>query len=482
MKKQKRVVIFSAIVIALAIIATTVGIVLTKTKRNETISGLDSEIARSMEYEQVQPGDENVSGTDYVKFDAFFLRDLNNDGYAESIRGTCREIGQSDTLYMDINVQSNGYLENGRITINSQNMYFSTSIVEDDVVNGNYISNNTSNINLKTINNGTEKLFYGTVKSGDGTTSGKAAAIGNDTNNYSKINSVTLTGTHVSNTGVRTPISKTVEFNVDWHGGVTARAYINSSNLSQSGNLDNVLDETNGKINLQLKLYSQETEQELILKQAYMEGTIPALNGYMPTEVKITGTGINSTYDEETGTFTIARDSTLGGNGVVTNAIPRQNTFTINITYPYAAYEELGTDTISIEIPVKAYYEGYNNDNEEFENPVRSNIAQAIYSATWQRAEGTVARFDVTVGEYRSYDRQYIISKEEALKKYNGTSEETNDIYTVQWRASTGNTQKISSLIMKENPSNYSDRFLNTSGQYFNMSSYTKNIEYPIRF
>lgn len=476
MKKQKKVVIFSIVALILAIIATTVGVILMKSKKNETISGINPEIARSMEYEQVQPGDEDISGTDYVKFDAFFLRDLNNDGYAESIRGTCREIGESDTLYMDINVQSNGYLENGRITINSQNMYFSTAIVEDDVVSGNYISNNTSTINLKTINNGTEKLFYGNVNSGNGTTSGKALAIGNDTNNYSKVNSVTLTGTHVSNTGVRTPISKTVEFNVDWHGSVTARAYVSSSNLSQSGNLDSVLDETNGKINLQLKLYSQETAEELILKQAYMEGTIPALNGYMPTEVKITGTGINSTYNEETGAFTITRDATLNSSGIVQNAIPRQNTFTVNITYPYVAYEELGTDTISIEIPVKAYYEGYNNDSEEFENPIKSNTASAIYSAIWQRAAGTVAKFDVYLGKYRSYDREYVISKEEALKKYNGTAEETNDVYTVEWRASSGNTQKISSLIMKENTSNYSDRFLNTSGQYFNMSSYTKNI------
>ena len=64
-----------------------------------------------MTYEQVQEGEEKVQvqgpngemvDYDYVQFDAFFLRDINGDGYAEGIRGTCKEVGKEDTLYMEL--------------------------------------------------------------------------------------------------------------------------------------------------------------------------------------------------------------------------------------------------------------------------------------------------------------------------------------------------------------------------------------------
>ena len=64
-----------------------------------------AELEVSKTYEEVQEGDE-VTQSEYVKFDAFFLRDLDGDGYAESIRGACREIGGEDTLYMELNVNS----------------------------------------------------------------------------------------------------------------------------------------------------------------------------------------------------------------------------------------------------------------------------------------------------------------------------------------------------------------------------------------
>ena len=187
--------------------------------RDNNLTAINPEIARSMEYEQVQDGDENVEGTnDNVKFDAFFLRDLNGDGYAESIRGTCREIGEEDTLYMELNVQTNGYLENGVITINSDNFYLQTNLPKDDQLADNYIGNNIKEIKLNQINNGTQKLITGTVRSGNySETSKMSEALDNDINNYSKINNVTLTGTYVNNNGEETQINKKVVFNVDWY-------------------------------------------------------------------------------------------------------------------------------------------------------------------------------------------------------------------------------------------------------------------------
>ena len=91
----------------------------------------DPELARAMTYEQFQDGDENIEGTDNVKFSAFFLRDLDGDGYAEKIKGTCKEIGKQDTMYMEVNVLSEGRLKNGKIQINGQNFYMQTALPKD---------------------------------------------------------------------------------------------------------------------------------------------------------------------------------------------------------------------------------------------------------------------------------------------------------------------------------------------------------------
>ena len=97
-------------------------------------SSMSSENQRAMSYAQFVDGDDKVyiegtEGTDSeqtvdnVKFSAFFLRDLDGDGYAEKLKGTCKEIGKEDTLYMEVNVQTAGYLKNGKIEINGNNYY-----------------------------------------------------------------------------------------------------------------------------------------------------------------------------------------------------------------------------------------------------------------------------------------------------------------------------------------------------------------------
>ena len=208
--------------IAIALVAIIIAIAIVSSKGEDTKKKSftpDGELARAMTYDQFSDEDSSVDGTDYVKFGAFFLRDINNDGYAEKIKGTCKQVGKEDTLYMELNVLTNGYLENGVITINSDNFYLQTAIPKDSEVKDNVISNNTKQISLNQINNGTQKLLTGIVRTGDYSyDSQKFAAIGNDTTKYSKINSVTLTGTHVAADGTRTQINKTINLNVDWYG------------------------------------------------------------------------------------------------------------------------------------------------------------------------------------------------------------------------------------------------------------------------
>ena len=460
-KRTKKITLsISALAVVTAIITVVALLVNTQNQKAKLLA--DPEIQKSMEYEQVQEGDEKVPNTDYVQFDAFFLRDLDGDGYAEQVRGMCRDINKTDTLYMNLNVLTNGKLVDGKITIKTSNMNLSTAIVEDNVIKQNYISNNTTEIALKDINNGTQKLIYGTVN---------ASNFGNDTNKYSQVNSVVLTGKHIADDGTETQISKTVDFNVDWYGSVTASIY----NYTGTQNIEEITDENKENITLNFSVTTRETTDDLILKKAVLEGTIPTVNGYKPTSVELTSSDVNFEYDEETGNFTITREASINEAGIVTKTVSDYNTFNFKVTYPYELYESLTGDTLSLIVPVKAYYEGFNNPNDEFQNPIQSNIAERNITFLWRKPEGSVARFDVTIGKYRGYDGNYIISKEEPLKIYNGTAEETEDLYEVRWYAYTGDQINVDSIQMKENSTPYTDRFLNTESTYFNMSDYTKN-------
>ena len=149
MKKRKltKTSIISIIIILIAV-STIIGIysIISNKKTNKTM--LSPELERMQAYDDVKDGDNAIKDTDgkdisTIKFDAFFLKDKNGDGIAESIRGTCNEVGDQATLYMNLSVAEEGHLTNGKITINSKNFYFNTSIVKDNEVEENYVSTNT---------------------------------------------------------------------------------------------------------------------------------------------------------------------------------------------------------------------------------------------------------------------------------------------------------------------------------------------------
>ena len=459
--------------VASAVIVAGIVLLTTRLTNHKDAKLLSQEIARSMTYNQVQPGeniakDTNGNSVANVKFDAFFLRDLNGDGYAEGLRGTCREIGEQDTLYMELNV-TGGELRNAKIQIQGHNFYLATALPKDQQLKSNYIGTNIQTIEFNTIGNGTQRMLTGKVASGDYTSPDKYGAIGNNTNNYSRTdNKIILTGTYVNGSGTETQIVKEVPLTVDWHGTTTAK--ISRTNISKSvTDFSSLYDETN--LNLSFTAETAETNNKLILKDNVLTGTIPALNGYMPTAVTITGTNVTYTYNQATGEFSARTDAVVNAGSVTSNAYTSQsgntryNSYTFNISYPKQAYEETGNQSVTLKIPMYTYYEGYNNPNEEFDNPYVSNSASSTVVATWyQYSSSTEA--SVQIGKYlgNPYNKYYI-SKEKPLKIYNDISEdETNDYYTVRWYAYTGSTE-YSKLFIKEdvkNSSNKIDTFIKT--------------------
>ena len=485
-KSKKRIILAGlSSAIAILIVAVSLFSVL-KTSKSEQIA--NPELARAMEYGELTEKDEETQ-SEYVRFSAYFARDLDGNGYAEKVKGTCKEVEGEDTLYMSLNVLGNGVLKNAKIEIEEDNMYFKTALVDDETISGNYISENTKSINLKEVQAGTQKLIFGQVRSGDyryNTT--KKDAIGKDANKYSGINKIKLTGTHVKDDGTETKIEKEIEVPVDWYS--TTKAEIpytyganGAKNKYQNYNTESIVDEENKEVNLEFKIVSQESNNKLLLAKSTIEGTIPELNGYKATKVEITGENVEYTYNDKNGEFTAYREAKTTESGNVTKEAytsswntARYSEFKLKVTYPLEAYEQ-ANGTIVLSIPVKATFEGYNNDNDEFDNPYISNIAEDVITVTYERGGGDVISYDVQVGTWLpSPYNVYVISKENAVKYYNNDDSKDNDTYEVRWYVSRGNSGTISNVQLKEQDNNYTDKFQKSDGTYEDMLKYSKNI------
>lgn len=484
LKKLLKVLVVTILV---AIFAVTSYLVLRKNSVETAVFNQDSELLRAMNYEQFLDGDSNVEGTDNVKFSAFFLRDLNGDGYAEKIKGTCKEVGTEDTLYMEVIVQTAGYLKDAKIQVDGKNFYFQTALPKDNQIKNNVIGNNVKQIEFNDIPNGTQKMITGVVRSGnyDNSTQ-KYVALGNNINNYSRNdNNIILTGTYVSENGTETRITKEVKIEMDWYGSTSAEilSYYNGKDYKyQNQDIENVINREKNEIDLIFEIVSAERNNELTLNKSYLEGTVPQLNGYDPISVSLVGDNGTFSYDENTKTFTIIRECIPSKDGMVSGQVfdstygsDRVNQYKINIKYPIAAYNEIDRKIIDISIPLKAYYEGFNNPNSEFVNPYKSNIAQSTLYASYTKHEGNVIKFEIHTGKYIGNPfYEYTILKEKPLKIYNGVStEEKDDVYVVDWQVIIGEKDLSEKIVMKEEKP---DEFVKTDSSTISMENITSNV------
>lgn len=460
MKNKIGKIVFAVILAVMAILMLFTYV--TKKVKNRT-ANLDSELLRSKNYAQVTDEQSKVENTDFVKFSAFFTRDINGDGNAEKLLGTCKRAIDTDQLYMDLNVLTNGYLKDGKITINGTNFKYSMSMVKDSVLKNNYISDDVKVIELNNVNAGTQKLIIGNI----------VADIGNNVNNYSSVSSVTLTGTHVSDDGVETEISKTVDLTVDWYGVAKTELYTKYQATTFYYNY-NELDSTTISFNFRL----DEIQQELILKENETVLTIPELNGYAPTEVKCTNSNIESEYNNETKKLTIKRSSKLNNNGIIVSELSNSNSYNVNITYPKEAYDAISSYT-TLTIPIEGFYTGYNNTNEEFKNPYKSNVVNGNITIVFRETpDGNIYNFYVDFEDKRyikdqpygdeDTDYRYIMSKQDILNLYDNIEDEnkiSNKEYVVRWLAVRGDQGEVPSMIMSETKgedSSYGDKWNTT--------------------
>ena len=446
----------------------------------------DSNVAKAMSYEEL---DENEYETqsEFVKFAAFYTKDLDNDGYAEKYKGTSIKIGSSDTLYLDLNVFSNGILKNGKITINAKNFYFNTALVKDQIIAEDYISSNTREIKLNDIESGNQRLIMGQVRSGSYSNGSLNDVIGLDTNNYScDDNTVTLTGLFVADDGTEIPINKTITLKNDWYG--ITKADLKSNRYSYLRNqdyiIDTALDEENRLLKMHFMVYPEETASELIISKNHTELTLPEINGFYPSRIYTKEENNIESYDSENNIFTIEKEATLTQEGTIQNSVSRSLSYEVYVEYPIEAFENDSDRIIILSVPVRTWYEGYNNPNREFDNPYRSNTAQDTLSIVY-KADSGESRTDLIIGEgiWDEFLNRtiWVISKELPINLYNNvteTSEEDDEVivspdrYKTRWNVFTGRVLENKRLTFKETPTNDVDEFLDDSGNYTRMDDY----------
>lgn len=459
MRKRK---ILLANMLIIAIVFSVLVIWINKNKILQISNSNSPEFLRALTYNQITDTDGNIENCEYVKFNSFFIKDLNGDGYAEKYDGACNAIEEEETLYFEIGVIQEGYLENGKITIDGKNFKLSTKLIKDNVIKQDYIGTDIKQIELNTINNGTKKLFYGSIKSD----------IADNINNYSvSDNKIILTGTWKSADGSQSiEINKEITLKKDWYGKTETTEYEN--NIT---NHDIKAAITSEDIALNFDIGFQETKKELLIQKQVTEIEVPDLNGYAPTEVLVTSQNCEYNYNPETKILTIVRKAVTSDSGKIIQSVSRYNNYSIQFRYTLEAYESSGTEDINIEIASTGYYYGFNNTSEEFsnENPYVSQFSKT-YTHAWSAQEESETNFKIDVGKsvYNSdLDlHEFVVLKELPLNIYNniGQSEE-NDTYGVTWKEY---AKDIDSQIYMEE--NQGDKFLKSDGTYIDMKNYVK--------
>lgn len=431
-------------------------------KKIESNKGIDPELARAMTYEQFEDGSDSVEGTDNVKFSAAFLRDINDDGYAEKIMGTCRNVKERDDLYIELNVINEGYLKNGKIEIAGENFTLTTALPKDEEIKEDYYGI-TREIELNDIRNGVQKLVTGEISS----------TILNKINNYSRNdNKIILTGTYVTDDGTETQIRKEICLTVDWYGEAVAEI----NNTVQSKDIDDLskgIKEDSDDFKISFKITTSETKNQLILSEQNTKAIIPQLNEYNPINVEVNSTVSSYNYNDDTRTLEIIDQKTNYSNGSI-KPVSNNNEYNVVVTYPIEAYEAISTDTIDLNITTETYYKAYNNPNEEFNNPYSSNTAKATVWICYRKfpKDGQWARFDTVFTES--------ISRRKSLNIYDGVStEENDDTYKVGWRLTTGKEGKSDGAVIKETTdgnTRVNDQFIRSDSSLESIEDFSTNI------
>jgi len=375
MKSNKKI---KQIAVIILIILSLLGINLSVNKIVKNFSDARNINAKSGDYTPVQYGEERVEGTNFVTFDAYFLK--NSQKYrGEYLPYTKdRDKGYNATsknLWIELRVLGNGSLKNARLLFTQDNITEKFKMLESETIAHDSVGINLNQINLKEVPNGKTVLFRVEVNAN------LKKFISND-------NKVKLVGEYVANDGSTTPIEKEVKFTVE-SSVDNAIAYIARDYNTQNRSYDEkTLAKKDGKIvinhffNINFGNYYHIDNYQLYFdnfttKEGVIESNIEQFNGHYPSNVEVNIGGLGASdysvdYDNSNGKLKI-RILNVG------KLYSRYGTMEIRTLYPESAMDYNNEHIFNLKAKAHAIVE----NNPNYENPIISEEVEATSSVRY---------------------------------------------------------------------------------------------------
>ena len=113
--------------------------------------------AKTGDYTAVQWGEERVTGTNFVTFDAYFLKNSNKyrgEYLPYTKKGEVDYNVASKDLWVELRVLGNGSLRNAKLLFTQDNVDEKFALLESDTIANDTVGTNKGQVNLKEIRNG----------------------------------------------------------------------------------------------------------------------------------------------------------------------------------------------------------------------------------------------------------------------------------------------------------------------------------------
>ena len=384
--------------------------------------------AKTGDYTAVQWGEERVTGTNFVTFDAYFLK--NSQKYRGEYlpytkKGEVDYNVASKDLWVELRVLGNGSLRNAKLLFTQDNVDEKFALLESDTIANDTVGTNKGQVNLKEIRNGTTVLFRVNVNA--------------NLNKFkSDENKVKLVGEHVANDGTVTPIEKEVKFTVEssvdnavvnnYHNINYYRDNYRYTEVTLPTKDDQIVIEHPFRVNFgtyRSRTYDDRTYfSKLTLNEGIIESNLEPLNGIYPSKVEIDAYGFQDTD------YVIEYDSNTGKMKIRFNNVSKigSNDFDLKIKtyYPKSAMNYDNEHVFRIK--TKAY--SIVNNNPDFQNPIISDSVEAQSSVYYKHTPPVIPRPRTN----RFYSSIYPPKKDLPINMYEGDNpENTLEDWSVAW-------------------------------------------------
>ena len=384
--------------------------------------------AKTGDYTAVQWGEERVTGTNFVTFDAYFLK--NSQKYRGEYlpytkKGEVDYNVASKDLWVELRVLGNGSLRNAKLLFTQDNVDEKFALLESDTIANDTVGTNKGQVNLKEIRNGTTVLFRVNVNA--------------NLNKFkSDENKVKLVGEHVANDGTVTPIEKEVKFTVEssvdnavvnnYHNINYYRDNYKYTEVTLPTKDDQIVIEHPFRVNFgtyrSRTYYDRTYFSKLTLNEGIVESNLEPLNGIYPSKVEIDAYGFQDTD------YVIEYDSNTGKMKIRFNNVSKigSNDFDLKIKtyYPKSAMNYDNEHVFRIK--TKAY--AIVNNNPDFQNPIISDSVEAQSSVYYKHTPPVIPRPRTN----RFYSSIYPPKKDLPINMYEGDNpENTLEDWSVAW-------------------------------------------------